>query len=80
MATTATITPAPRPVVLNVSVEDIAVARDIKRFLRRMHGVTKVTMPRNKRLSGLELSELDKQAGRITEYASVDDYFKSLGV
>lgn len=80
MAMAVTKTPDSHSVVLSVSVEDISVARDIKRFLRHMQGVTKVTMPRHKHLSGLELSELDKQAGRITEHASVDDYFKSLGV
>lgn len=69
-----------QPSIITVSVADASLVRDIKKAISLMKGVTKVSSPRKKRRTSLEQSELDIKAGRVTEYASVDDFFKSLGV
>lgn len=74
-------TSVPTPGAFLVSVEDISQFSKFKKAIQMMRGVTKVQLqPRKRRLTGLELSALDKKAGRINEYASVDDYFKSLHI
>lgn len=67
-----------QPVVLRVSVEDMEKAREIKRALRIMRGVTKVCMPRQKRMSGIERARLDVKEGRVYHYDSLDDFIKEI--
>ena len=38
------------------------------------------TVPRRKRYSSYELSLRDLDEGRVTTHASVDEYFKSIGL
>ena len=83
---------ATQTIVLNVSVESDTVARDLKRVLRHMRGVTKVTIPRRKPKSRL----LDPETGKylndetmlaiedtrkgvgVTTYSSFDDFEKAM--
>ena len=76
----AAIPTTPVPGVLTVSFEDISMLKDIKKAISMVRGVTKVSVPRRKRLTGMEQSELDKRAGRIETFASSEEMFRSLGI
>lgn len=65
---------------LIVSVEDASKLREIRRAISMLKGVERVTMPRRKRYSAYELSLRDLDEGRVNEYASVDDFFKKMGL
>ena len=65
-------------VVLTVDVENMAIAREIKRALGIMRGVTHVHLPRRKKLTGYEQARLDVKEGRIYSYDSLDDFIKEI--
>lgn len=76
METTAT----PVSAQLIVNVEDMSMVKDLKKAIRMLRGVTKVSMPRRKRLTGYEEAMRDVEEGRVYEAESVDDMFiKILG-
>lgn len=68
----------PQPGVFVVNFEDISMARDIKRAISMLRGVTKVCTPRRKKLTGYEQARLDVQEGRICSYDSLDDFIKEI--
>ncbi|MBR1446043.1 MAG: hypothetical protein IJ586_03005 [Alloprevotella sp.] len=76
METTAT----PVPAQLIVNVEDMSMVKDLKKAIRMLRGVTKVSMPRRKRLTGYEEAMRDVEEGRVYEYNSVEDFFKKMGI
>ena len=43
-----------------------------------LRGVTKVTVPRRKRLTGYEQARLDVAEGRICRYNSLDDFIEEI--
>ena len=63
-----------------VNVEDMSKFQDIRRAITMLKGVGQVTVPRRKRCSAYELSLRDLDEGRVTDHASVDDYFKKMGL
>ncbi|MBR6197514.1 MAG: hypothetical protein IKQ72_07920 [Bacteroidaceae bacterium] len=63
-----------------VDIEDMSMLKDIKKAISMLKGVGKVAVSRNKALSSYEQSLLDIKEGRVNEYASVDDFFKKMGV
>ena len=67
-----------QPGRLTVDVEDISMLRDIKKAISMVRGVTKVTVPRRKRLSSYERSLRDLDEGRVYEYDSLDDLIKEI--
>ncbi len=76
METTAT----PVSAQLIVNVEDMSMVKDLKKAIRMLRGVTEVSMPRRKRLTGYEEAMRDVEEGRVYEAESVDDMFiKILG-
>lgn len=77
MANTATI---PTEGQLLVEIEDMSLVKDIKRAIKMLKGVKSVRSSRRKRMTAYEESMLDVREGRINEYASVDDFFKTMGV
>ena len=52
--------------------------RDIKKAISMVRGVTKVSVPRNKRLTGYEMARRDVEQGRICRYDSLDDFIKEI--
>lgn len=64
--------------MFTVCFEDISMARDIKKAISMVRGVTKVSAPRHKRLTSYEKSMKDIEEGRVDTYASIDDFFNSL--
>ena len=77
---TASTTQPPQPGVLTVSIEDISMARDIKKAISMLRGVTKVSQPKHRQLSSMEQSMEDIREGRIEKFASSEDMFQSLGI
>ena len=67
-----------QPGRLTVDFEDISMLRDIKKAISMVRGVTKVTVPRTKRLSSYERSLRDLDEGRVYEYDSLDDLIKEI--
>lgn len=63
-----------------VSVEDRTMMKELKRAICLMRGVTKVSIPRRRRYSSYELSQLDLKEGRVNSYESVDDFFQKMGL
>ena len=85
MATTANITPAPHPVVLNVSVEDIAMLKSVRQAIRMVRGVTSVKMQRPPakqfditKTAGYREAMDDVKHGRVHHAESVDDMFQQI--
>jgi hypothetical protein len=75
MATVATV-PTGGQIIVNI--ENISMLRDIKKAISMVRGVTKVTVPRAKRLSSYERSLRDLDEGRVYEYDSLDDLIKEI--
>ena len=63
---------------LIVSVEDVSMLKDLKKAIGMMRGVTKITIPRRKRLSSYERSLRDLDEGRVYKYDSLDDLIKEI--
>ena len=68
----------PQPGSLTVDFEDISMLKDIKKAISMVRGVTKVRIPRHKKLTGYEQARLDVEKGRICKYDSLDDFIKEI--
>ena len=77
MANTSTI-PTQGQIIVNI--EDMSMIKDIKKAISMVKGVGKITVPRPKKLTSYERSLRDIEEGHVNEYASVDDFFKSMGI
>lgn len=66
--------PTQAEIIINVS--DMSVANDIRRLLKRVSGITDIKVRKTKSEVELSLEEADK--GLVTEWESVDDYFKKI--
>ena len=64
---------------LVLNVRDSRIIPHLRKVLNCIDGVTVARMPRKKK-SGLEEALEDVREGRVTEFASVDDYFKKMKV
>lgn len=67
-----------QPGRLTVDFEDISMLRDIKKAISMVRGVTKVSVPRRKKLTGYERARLDVEQGRVYKYDSLDDFIKEI--
>ena len=74
----ANVAKAPTGGQILVNIENISMLRDIKKAISMVRGVTKVTVPRSKRLSSYERSLRDLDEGRVYEYDSLDDLIKEI--
>lgn len=75
----------PRPVTLNVSLEDVSMLRDVRKAISMLRGVTKVSLPRRKKYditktAGFREAMEDVKHGRVTHYDSLQDFYKELGL
>ena len=61
---------------LVVTLKDPSYLPNIRRIVKSLVGVEKVSTPRKKRLSRYEQSMLDVKEGRVYEAKDVDDLFK----
>lgn len=65
---------------LVVEIDDKSLLKDIKKAIKMLKGVKSVKSSWRKRMTAYEESMLDVKEGRINEYASVDNFFKAMGV
>ena len=78
-------TSMPRPVILNVSLEDVSMLRDVKKAISMLRGVTKVSVLRSKKYditktAGFREAMEDVRCGRVTHYDSLQDFYKEMGL
>lgn len=52
--------------------------QQVKKAIALMRGVKSVTMPRKKRMCGLDLALQDVEEGRVTRWNSVEEMFEHL--
>ena len=67
---------------LTLQFENNAIKNHILKIIELMNGVT-VVKPQPKtrtKKSGMDEALVDVKAGRVSEYASVDDFFKEMGL
>ena len=85
MATKAISPSDPHPIVLSVSVEDIAVLKNVRQAIRMLRGVTSVKLqkPTSKQFditktAGYREAMDDVKHGRVLHAESVDDMFQQI--
>ncbi len=61
-----------------VTFSDVSVMQQVKKAIALMRGVKSVTMPRKKRMCGLDLALQDVEEGRVTRWNSVEEMFEHL--
>ena len=76
MANVAAVTPTEGQLI--VSVENVSMLKDLKKAISMLRGVTKITVPRSKRMSSYERSLRDLDEGRGDKYDSLDDLIKEI--
>jgi hypothetical protein len=74
----ANVTTAPNSGQLIVNVEDVSMLKDLKKAISMMRGVTKIVIPKSRKLSSYERSLNDLDKGRIYKYESLDDLIKEV--
>ena len=65
---------------LVITLKDSSYLPNIRRIIKSLVGVEKVSVPRKKRLSRYEQSLLDAKEGRVNSYESSEDFFKKMGM
>ena len=66
---------------ITLQFENASVKNRLLKVIELMNGVSVVKPQKTKtKKSGLEEALEDVEAGRVSEYASVDDFFKEMGV
>ncbi len=65
---------------LVITLKDASYLPNIRRIIKSLVGVEKVSVPRKKRLSRYEQSLLDAKEGRVNSYESSEDFFKKMGI
>lgn len=67
---------------LTLQFENNSIMNRFLKFIELMNGVTVVKpQPKSKtKKCGLDEALEDVEAGRVTEYSSVDDFFKGMGL
>ena len=63
---------------LIVDVETVSMLKDLKKAISMMRGVTRITIPRGRRLSSYERSLRDLEEGRVYKYDSLDELIKEI--
>ncbi|MGN0258437.1 MAG: hypothetical protein ACI4CA_08725 [Bacteroides sp.] len=61
---------------ITINVSDMSVANDVRRLLKRVSGITDIKVRKAKNEIELSLEEAHK--GNVTQWNSVDEYFKTI--
>lgn len=61
-----------------VTFDDVSVMKQVKKTLALIKGVKSVTMPRKKRMCGLDRALKDVEEGRVYHADSVEDMFRQI--
>ena len=83
MANVATYTPSPNQII--VTLEPNAIIADLKKAMKLMRGVASVKVQKPKeyditKTAGYREAMDDVKHGRVTTYASLDDFYKEMGL
>lgn len=76
MATTLAVQPEMNQMF--ITFDDVSVMQHVKKTLSLMRGVKSVTIPRKKRMCGLDRALKDVEEGRVYHADSVEDMFKQI--
>ena len=81
MANVATSTPSPKHII--VTLEPDAIIADLKKAMKLMRGVASVKVQKHKeyditKTAGYREAMDDVKHGRVTTYASLDDFYKEM--
>lgn len=74
----ATLARQPEANQMIVTFDDVTVMQQVKKAIALMRGVKSISMPRKKRMSGLDQALKDVEEGRVYRAESVDDMFKQI--
>lgn len=61
-----------------VTFDDVSIMNQVKKTLSLIQGVKSISMPRKKRMSGLDRALKDVEEGRVTRWNSVEEMFQAL--
>lgn len=61
-----------------VTFDDVSIMQQVKQTIALIKGVKSVTMPRKKRMCGLDRALKDVEEGRVYRAESVEDMFKQI--
>ena len=74
----ATIARQPEANQMIVTFDDVSVMQQVKKTLALIKGVKSISMPRKKRMCGLDRALKDVEEGRVTRWNSVEEMFEAL--
>lgn len=74
----ATSTIQPQANQMIVTFDDVSIMQQVKKTLALIKGVKSVSMPRKKRMCGLDRALKDVEEGRVYHAESVEDMFKQI--
>ena len=61
-----------------ITFDDVSIMQQVKKTLSLVRGVKSISMPRKKRMCGLDRALKDVEEGRVYRAESVDDMFKQI--
>lgn len=61
-----------------VTFDDVSVMQQVKKTLSLVRGIKSISMPRKKRMSGLDRALKDVEEGRVYRAESVEDMFEQI--
>lgn len=61
-----------------VTFDDVSIMQQVKKTISLMRGVKSVTIPRKKKVCGIDRALKDVEEGRVYHADSVDDMFKQI--
>lgn len=61
-----------------VTFDDVSVMQQVKKTLALVRGVKSISMPRKKRVCGLDRALKDVEEGRVTQWDSLEEMFDTL--
>ncbi len=73
---TATIQPEANQMI--VTFDDVSVMQQVKKTLALVRGVKSISIPRKKRMCGIDRALKDVEEGRVTRWNSVEEMFEHL--
>lgn len=76
--TMATIAIQPEANQMIITFDDVSVMHQVKKTLALVRGIKSISMPRKKRMCGLDRALKDVEEGRVTRWNSVEEMFEAL--
>lgn len=61
-----------------VTFDDVSVMQQVKKTLALVRGIKSISIPRKKRMCGLDRALRDVEEGRVTRWNSVEEMFEAL--